>query len=98
MKISFTGQGIEVTAALENLITKKYDRVATHFNHPILGVNVILTTQKLNHTAEITVNIKGMQINAKATCEDMYKAIDQMIHKLDKQLIKHKEKMTNHQE
>ena len=98
MKINFTGHEIEVTSALQNLITKKYERIASHFNHPITGADVILSTQKLNHTAEITVNIKGMRINAKSTCEDMYKAIDQMIEKLDRQLIKHKEKMTNHQE
>lgn len=98
MKLTFTGHDIEVTSALQNLITKKYDRIAKHFNHPITSTNVILNTQKLNHTAEIIVGIKGMQITAKATCDDMYKAIDQMIEKLDRQLIKHKEKMIHHQE
>ncbi len=98
MQISFTGHEMEITSALKNLITKKYERIASHFNHPITSVNVILSAQKLNHTAEITINIKGMQINAKASCEDMYKAIDQMIEKLDRQLIKQKEKITNHQE
>lgn len=98
MKITFTGHEIEVTSALQNLITKKYERIANHFNHPIISTNVILSSQKLNHTAEIIVNIKGSNINAKASCDDMYKAIDQMIEKLDRQLIKHKEKMSNHQE
>lgn len=96
MQITFTGHDIDVTDALKTLITKKYERVSHHFNHPIMSVNVILSTQKLKHSAEITVSITGQQIVAKAICEDMYKAIDQMIHKLDKQLIKHKEKMVGH--
>lgn len=96
MKINFTGHEIEITEALRSLITKKFDRIASHFNHPMTNANVILSAQKLNHVAEITVNIKGLQINAKASSDDMYKAIDQMIQKLDKQLIKHKEKITSH--
>ncbi len=96
MNIHFTGHEIEITEALRSLITKKFDRIVHHFNHPMTSASVILSSQKLNHIAEITVNIKGVQLNAKASENDMYKAIDLMIQKLDKQLVKHKEKMTNH--
>ncbi len=68
MNITFTGHEIEVTSALQNLITKKFDRIASHFNHPIISANVILSTQKLNHSAEMLVNVKGYQITAKSSC------------------------------
>ena len=46
--------------------------------------------------AEATINAKGATIHASSTCDDMYAAIDSMVGKLDRQVIKHKEKLTNH--
>jgi putative sigma-54 modulation protein len=96
--IHFTGHSIEITPALQSLIEKKFQRIERHFNHPITNVSIILSVQKLLHTAEVTLHVKLAEINAKATEGDMYKAIDLMLQKLDRQLIKHKQKMTDHQE
>jgi len=98
MNINFTGHDVEITPALRQLIEKKFERIERHFNHNIINANVILSVQKLNHTAEITILVKGAEINAKAEDEDMYKAIDQMVQKLNRQVMKLKEKMTDHQE
>ena len=98
MQLNFTGQGIEITEALRDLIEKKFDRLKSHFNGFITSGNVILSTQKINNTAEIVLHTKGAEIAAKATEEDMYKAIDQMLLKLETQLKKHKEKMSGHRE
>jgi len=98
MQINYSGHDVEVTDALKNLIEKKFERIKRHFNHPITRVDVILSVQKLEQKAEINLHISGYEINAHAQDEDMYKAIDQMMLKLDTQLKKHKEKMTSHGE
>lgn len=98
MKINFTGHDMEITPALRQLVEKKFQRIERHFNHNIINANVILSVQKLNNIAEITILVKGAEINAKAEDEDMYKAIDKMINKLNRQIMKLKDKMVGHQE
>lgn len=97
IQINFAGHGIEITPAIRNLIDKKFKRIERHFNHPIIGVNVILSVQKLNNIAEVKLLVKGAEINAKANDDDMYKAIDTMMDKLNRQLMKHKQKMVGHE-
>lgn len=96
MLINITGHDIDITPALRSTVEKKFQRIERHFSHPITGIFVILSAQKLDKTAEITLHVKGAEINAKANDEDMYKAIDLMMDKLNRQLIKHKQKMVDH--
>ena len=96
MKINFTGRNIEITNAIQQLITDKFDRIKEHYNHSITKTEVILSVEKLVNAAEINIHIAGEEINAHAQSDDMYKAIDMMIRKLDRQLMKHKEKMSDH--
>ena len=93
--ISFTGHDVEITDALKNLTTEKMNKLEKHFDH-ITNVNVILSVQKLDQIAEATVNVPGNKLFAKATSSDMYKSIDQLIDKLDKQILKYKQKMKDH--
>ena len=52
--------------------------------------------KKIRQKAEATVNSAGKQIFAEDTNEDMYAAFDKMIDKLNKQVVKHKEKLKDH--
>lgn len=90
--ITFKGHNIEVTDALRDLTTEKINKLEKHFDH-ITDISVTFDVQKLEQVAEATINVPGNQLHAKATTEDMYKSIDQMIDKLDKQIIKYKTKM-----
>ncbi|MDB4068894.1 ribosome-associated translation inhibitor RaiA, partial [Pseudomonadales bacterium] len=56
---------------------------------------VILTVEKLRQKAESTVHISGGEVYADAESEDMYAAIDMLTNKLDRQLIKQKEKSSD---
>lgn len=93
--ISFTWKNIEPTDALKTLVESKFDRIQKHFDH-ITSVHVTFSVQKLENNAEITIHVPGQDLHAKGTAEDMYKAIDEMLHSLDRQLVKHKEKIKNH--
>mgnify|MGYP001819656322 CR=1 FL=1 len=59
-------------------------------------MHVILSVEKLAQKAEANMHVSGAEIYAEATHEDMYAALDALVDKLDRQLIKHKEKMKNH--
>jgi len=95
MQISLTGHHVDVTDALKNYVDDKFERLERHFDH-VTNVHVILTVEKLRQKAEATININGASVFADAVHEDMYAAIDGLIDKLDRQVLKHKEKKSSH--
>lgn len=95
MQISVTGHHVDVTDSLRNYTNEKLDKLERHFDH-VTDVHVILSVEKTRHKAEATVNISGGKLFADATKDDMYAAIDGMTDKLDRQIRKHKEKITDH--
>jgi len=97
MQINFTGHSVEVTPALRNLVENKFEKVQRHFDH-LTSAHVTFNVQKLEHIAEITVHAPKHQFHAEGRAEDMYKAIDEMINSLDRQVVKHKEKLSSHRE
>ncbi|MEH6822749.1 MAG: ribosome hibernation promoting factor [Motiliproteus sp.] len=95
MQLNITGHHVELTDALRTYVTSKFDKLERHFDH-ITNVQVTLTVQNLRQEAEATVLLAGGEVFAKAESEDMYAAIDALIDKLDRQVIKHKEKLQNY--
>lgn len=91
MQVNISGHHVEVTEALHDYVVKKLERLDAHFDH-ITNVQVTLSVEKLVHKAEATLHTRGADINATAEHEDMYAAIDQLSDRLDRQLVKHKEK------
>jgi putative sigma-54 modulation protein len=97
MHIDLTGNHIELTDALRDYVNEKMGRLERHFDH-VTKTHVILQVEKKRHIAEATVNVPGANGGLHATAEhnDMYAAIDGLVDKLDRQIIKHKEKITDH--
>ena len=95
MQVNLTGRHVELTDSLRNYVLSKFERIERHFDH-ITNVNVILDVEKLRQKAEASFHISGHDIYADAEHEDMYAAIDSLVDKLDRQLLKHKEKMQSH--
>lgn len=95
MQISVTGHHLDVTDALKSYVQSKFDRLERHFDH-VTDVHVILSVEKLNQKAEATVQISGAKLFAEDHKGDMYAAIDGLVDKLDRQIKKHKEKITSH--
>ncbi len=94
MQVNVSGHHIEVTEALKNYVESKLDRLERHFDR-ITNMNVILSVEKQRQKAESTIRISGGEVYADAEAEDLYAAIDLMTDKLDRQLIKNKEKITD---
>lgn len=95
MQLNISGQNIEITDALKQYAEEKIEKVQRHFDH-VTNTNVVLHVEKGRHLAEATMHTKGAQLHANAEGADMYAAIDSLSDKLDRQVIKHKEKMTDH--
>ena len=95
MQINLTGHHLDITDSLRNYVLDKFERIERHFDH-INNVHVILQVDKVRQIAEAKMNVNGGEIFANSESEDMYAAIDTLIDKLDRQVIKHKEKMIRH--
>jgi len=95
MNLKITGHHVEVTPALNDYVLGKLDRVIRHFDH-VTSVHVILSVAKLKQKAEVTLHVRGKDIYAEADDADLYAAIDAVADKLDRQVVKHKEKVSNH--
>jgi len=95
MQVSVTGRHVEVTQAMKQHVEDKIAKIKRHFDH-VTDVHVILTVEKLEQKAEATVQISGAKLFADDVQADMYAAIDNMVDKLDRQIIKHKEKIQSH--
>jgi putative sigma-54 modulation protein len=95
MQINLTGHHIDITPALRSYVKEKFQRLERHFDH-VTDVHVILTVEKLRHKAEADLRVSGNHLYADAIDGDMYAAIDVLVDKLDRQVKKHKEKLTDH--
>lgn len=94
MQITISGHHLELTDSIRNYVVSKLERLQRH-NDRITNTNVILSVDKLNQKAEATVHVSGGEFFADSESEDLYAAIDLLADKLDRQLIKHKEKNRN---
>ena len=96
MQITVSGHQVAVTSALNSYVTGKLDRIVRHFEH-LHDVSVTLSVEKLFQKAEATVHCAASKtIHAEAQAADLYAAIDALADKLDRQVKKHKEKLTSH--
>ena len=95
MQLNLSGQHVELTSALHDYVRTKLSRLERYFDH-VTNVNVVLSVEKQTQRAEASVNVARGQLHANAEDDDMYAAIDALCDKLDRQILKHKEKLGNH--
>ena len=91
MNLQLTGHHVDITPSIRDYVLAKLERINRHFEQ-VIDVNVTLTVQKLDQKIEATVHLSGKDIHVACHDADMYAAIDGLADKLDRQIIKHKEK------
>ena len=100
MNLTISGHHLDVTPALRNYVTTKLDRITRHFD-PVVGVKVLLSVEnqkekeKRQH-AECSVRVKGSDLFAESAHEDLYAAVDELVDKLDRQVVRHKNRLQDH--
>jgi putative sigma-54 modulation protein len=95
MNLNLTGVHLDITPAIRAYVVSKLDRMNRHFDH-VIDVNVVLTVDKLRHKVEANVHVRGKDIHAEGIEPDMYAAIDNLADKLERQVVKYKEKQAAH--
>ena len=100
MNLTISGHHLDVTPAIREYVLVKLDRITRHFDQ-VVDITVLLSIEKLaekdrRQKAEVTVHVKGKDLFAECTSEDLYAAIDQLMDKLDRQVVRHKDKVQNH--
>ena len=97
MNLTISGHHLEVTPALRSYVTGKLDRITRHFDQ-MVDVKVLLTVENQTEKdkrqrAECRIGVKGNDLFAESSHEDLYAAVDELADKLDRQVAKHKEKL-----
>ena len=95
MNLHLSGHHVDVTPAMRDYVTSKFTRITRHFDH-VIDVNVILSVEKLKQKIEANVHLSGKDIFVECDDADMYAAIDALVDKLDRQILKHKERNFEH--
>ena len=95
MQLNISGHHLDLTDSIKEYVENKLEKLDRHSDQ-ITSINVILTVDKLEQKAEATVHVSGKDFFADSSSEDLYAAIDLLSDKLDRQLIKHKEKLRSH--
>jgi putative sigma-54 modulation protein len=95
MQLNLSGHHLDITSSIRQHASYKLTKIKHHFDN-VMNVNMILEVQKDLQKAEATIHVSGADLFAKAQSSDMYVSIDQLINKLDSQIIKHKEKLHSH--
>ena len=94
MNLNLSGHHLEVTSALRDYVRGKLERVTRHFDQ-VIDAHVILSVDKLRQKAEVTLRVPGRELHCESAEDDLYAAIDLMIDKLDRQVLRYKDKLTD---
>ena len=100
MNLTISGHHLDVTPAIREYVLAKLDRITRHFDQ-VVDITVLLSIEKpaekeRRQKAEVTVHVKGKDLFAECTSEDLYAAIDQLMDKLDRQVCRHKDRLQDH--
>jgi len=95
MQLNISGHHVDLTPALREYVQTKFERLQRHFDQ-ITNSDVTLVVERTVQKAEAKLHVSGADIFADSESTDMYAAIDALVDKLDRQLIKHKEKLRGH--
>jgi putative sigma-54 modulation protein len=100
MNLTISGHHLEVTPALRDYVTTKLDRITRHFDQ-VVDIKVLLTVEKQKEKerrqrAECMIHVKGNDMFAESSHEDLYAALDELVDKLDRQVGRHKTRLQDH--
>ncbi len=95
MQINLSGHHVDISPALRDYVTARLGKLERHFDH-VTNAHVVLTVEKQAQKAEASIHVSGGRLFADAIDDDMYAAIDALADKLDRQIKRHKEKLTKH--
>jgi putative sigma-54 modulation protein len=91
MNLNVSGHHLEVTPAIRTYVQAKLERISRHFDE-VIDAHVILTVDKLRQRAEVTLHVRGKDLHCESEEADLYAAIDLLVDKLDRQVLRYKDR------
>lgn len=95
MNLKVSGHHLDITPAIRDYLQDKLAKVSRHFEQ-VMDIDVILSVDKLDQKVEAKVHLSGKVLFCESVDADMYAAIDGLADKLDRAVLKHKEKLVDH--
>lgn len=100
MNLTISGHHVEVTPAMRSYVTTKLDRITRHFDQ-VVDVKVLLSIEnekekERRQRAECNIHVKGSDMFAQTAHSDLYAAVDELMDKLDRQVVRHKDRIQSH--
>jgi len=95
MQVNVTFRHMDPTDALKEYAQDKLERLEKYIEGP-LEVHVVLSTEKFVHVAEVTAQTRGASFAGTDRSEDMYASIDGAVDKIERQVVKYKERVQRH--
>ena len=100
MNLKISGHHLELTPSLREYVQNKLERIKRHFDN-VIDVTVILavddnTEKDKRQRAEINLHVRGKDLHVESEAQDMYAAIDLLMDKLDRQVLRHKDRIQDH--
>lgn len=92
LKYNVRGENIEVTDALKSYVEKRLEKLEKYFeieSDVIAHVNLKVYSEK-SSKVEVTIHLPYLVLRAEDTTDDMYKSIDFVSEKLERQIRKYK--------
>ena len=92
MQIEITGVHVDLTDAIRRHVEEKFKFVNNY--HNVTKMHVILSIEKDRQKADTLLHVSNFpeNVTANAETDNMYASIDLLVDKIEKQLIKVKEK------
>jgi putative sigma-54 modulation protein len=96
MNLTISGHHLDVTPALHNYIVSKLERVVRHFDQVVNAAVILVvdphTEKETRQKAEISLHLKGKVIFVACASSSLYAAVDALVDKLDRQVLRYKER------
>ncbi len=93
MKVTVIAKNIELTAALKEIVEKKINKFEKYFD-PNVEARATLSVQKTRHIIEVTIPFNGIILRGEEVTSDMYKSLDLVIEKIERQIRKQKTRLS----
>ncbi|MCG1043420.1 ribosome-associated translation inhibitor RaiA [Mycetohabitans sp. B8] len=101
MNLKISGHHLDVTPALRDYVVAKLERVLRHFDQVIDGTVLLAVDnhkeKEKRQRVEVNLHLKGKDIFVESANGDLYAAIDMLIDKLDRQVLRYKDRLQGHQ-
>ena len=100
MNLTISGHHLEITPALRTYVSSKLGKITRHFDQ-VVDIKVLLsienqTEKEGRQKAECNLHVKGNDLFAESAHADLYAAVDDLVDKLDRQVVKYKDRIQAH--